>query len=163
MESIKACRRNHWGWNDRSSAQTWDVSLNIHLKVTASTHISYLCLPFMKISQELILLGHLKPEVHCTRCLILPWKLQNDYIRPPWEAWGLSRFSCIWRFCHPMDCSLPGSSVLGILHARILEWVTILFSRGPSRPRGLTCISCSCILCHWATWGAHPEKTKCKF
>ena len=27
--------------------------------------------------------------------------------------------------CHPMDCSPPGSSVYGILQARILEWVTI--------------------------------------
>ena len=30
----------------------------------------------------------------------------------------------------PMDCSLPGSSVLGILQSRILEWVAISFSRG---------------------------------
>ena len=29
-----------------------------------------------------------------------------------------------------MDCSLPGSSVHGILQARILEWVAISFSRG---------------------------------
>ena len=32
--------------------------------------------------------------------------------------------------CDPVDCSLPGSSVYGILQARILEWVTISFSRG---------------------------------
>ena len=35
--------------------------------------------------------------------------------------------------CDPMDCSLPGSTVLGILQARILEWVAIPFSRGSSR------------------------------
>ena len=34
--------------------------------------------------------------------------------------------------CDPMDYSLPGSSVHGILQARILEWVAILFSRGSS-------------------------------
>ena len=34
--------------------------------------------------------------------------------------------------CDPLDCSLPGSSVHGILQARILEWVAIPFSRGPS-------------------------------
>ena len=34
--------------------------------------------------------------------------------------------------CDTMDCSLPGSSVHGILQARILEWVVIPFSRGPS-------------------------------
>jgi len=30
---------------------------------------------------------------------------------------------------NPMDCSLPGSSIHGILQARILEWVAISFSR----------------------------------
>ena len=34
--------------------------------------------------------------------------------------------------CDPVDCSLPGFSVHGILQARILEWVTISFSRGSS-------------------------------
>ena len=34
--------------------------------------------------------------------------------------------------CDPMDCSPPGSSVCGILQARILEWVTISFFRGSS-------------------------------
>ena len=37
--------------------------------------------------------------------------------------------------CNPMDCSLPGSSVQGILQARILEWVAIPFSRESSWPR----------------------------
>ena len=35
--------------------------------------------------------------------------------------------------CDPIDCSLPGSSVHGILQARILEWVVIPFSRGSSQ------------------------------
>ena len=34
-----------------------------------------------------------------------------------------------------MNCSLPGSSVHGIIQARILEWVAISFSRGSSQPR----------------------------
>ena len=37
--------------------------------------------------------------------------------------------------CHPMDCGPPGSSVQGILQARILEWVAIPFSKGYSWPR----------------------------
>ena len=40
----------------------------------------------------------------------------------------------------PMDP--PGSSVYGILQARILEWVAILFSRGYSPPRDQTQVSC---------------------
>ena len=37
--------------------------------------------------------------------------------------------SCL-TVCNPMDCSPPGSSVHGILQARILEWVAVSFSRG---------------------------------
>ena len=36
--------------------------------------------------------------------------------------------------CDPMDYSLPGSSLPGILQARVLEWVAISFSRGSSQP-----------------------------
>ena len=50
------------------------------------------------------------------------------------------------RLCDPVDCSPPGSSVHGILQARILEWVAISSSRGSSRPRDGTYVSCiSCI------------------
>ena len=42
----------------------------------------------------------------------------------------------------PMDCSLPGSSVYGILQARILEWVAIPFSRGSFLPKDPTRVSC---------------------
>ena len=44
--------------------------------------------------------------------------------------------------CNPMDCSPPGSSVHGILQARILEGVAIPFSRGSSQPRDQTQVSC---------------------
>ena len=44
--------------------------------------------------------------------------------------------------CNFMDCSLPGSSVHGILQARILEWVAIPSSRGSSQPRDQTQVSC---------------------
>ena len=42
--------------------------------------------------------------------------------------------SCL-TLCNPTDSSPPGSSVPGILQARILEWVGIPFSRGSPRPR----------------------------
>ena len=48
--------------------------------------------------------------------------------------------------CDPMDCSLPGSSVHGILQAWILEWVAMPSSRGSSWPRDRTHVSyISCI------------------
>ena len=55
--------------------------------------------------------------------------------------------------CNLVDCSLPGSSVHGILQARILEWVAISSSRGSSQPRDWTLISCVTGRCFnlWAT------------
>ena len=54
--------------------------------------------------------------------------------------------------CVPMDCSPPGSSVYGILQARILEWVATLSFRGSSQSRDQTCISCSsCIAGRFCT------------
>ena len=55
--------------------------------------------------------------------------------------WLLSRV----RLCDTTDCSPsspPGSSVLGILQARIREWVAVPFSRGSFRPRDSTRVSC---------------------
>ena len=56
--------------------------------------------------------------------------------------------------CDPKNCSPPGSNVHGISQARILEWVTITYSRRTSWPRDRTQVSCiSCIgrqiLYHW--------------
>ena len=53
-------------------------------------------------------------------------------------------FSClvVSNSCDPMDYGLPGTSVHGILQARILEWVAISFSRESSRPRDRTQIFC---------------------
>ena len=57
---------------------------------------------------------------------------------------------CLWvqslqlcsTLCDPMDCSPSVSSVHGILQARTLEWVAMLFYRGSSRPKDQTCTSC---------------------
>ena len=55
--------------------------------------------------------------------------------------------------CDPIGCSLPGSSVHGILQARVLEWVAISFSRGSSWPRDRTQVSHVVGRCFtiWAT------------
>ena len=47
--------------------------------------------------------------------------------------------------CDTMDCSPPGSSVCGILPARMLEWITMTSSRGSSQLRDQTHV---CLL-HW--------------
>ena len=65
---------------------------------------------------------------------------------------ALSLQSCL-TLCNPVDCNLPGSSVHGILQARVLEWTTMPFFRGSSWPRNRTCISCIAgrFFTDWAT------------
>ena len=55
--------------------------------------------------------------------------------------WCVCVLSCVPTLCNPMDFSLLGSSLHGILQARILEWVAIYLSRGSSQPGVQTCIS----------------------
>ena len=55
-------------------------------------------------------------------------------------------FQLCLTLCNPRNCSPPGSSVHGILQARILEWVAMPSSRGSSLPRDPTRVSC---LLHW--------------
>ena len=89
--------------------------------------------------------------------LVTPWTVA--YQAPPsmgfsrqeyWSAVPLSSLSesesevthSCPTLCNPMDCSLPGSSLHGILQARVLKWVAISFSRGSSGPRDRTRVSC---------------------
>ena len=64
---------------------------------------------------------------------------------------------CVAQLCStvwgPMDYSLLGSSVPGILQARILAWIAIPFSRGSSQPRDRTRVSCTAgrFFTVWAT------------
>ena len=81
--------------------------------------------------------------------------------RIEWTDDVLIRFSCIQLF-DPMDCSLPGSPVHGILQARILEWVAMPSSRGSYQPRDGTQVSCSFyigrqILYYWAIGEARTD------
>ena len=66
-------------------------------------------------------------------------------------------FSYVWLFRDLSDCSPSGSSVHGILQARILGWVTISYFRASSQPRdGILVSFFSCIdrqiLYHCTTW-----------
>ena len=57
----------------------------------------------------------------------------NPKLRSPCVCSKLLQ-SCL-ALCNTMDHSQPGSSVQGILQARIAEWVAMPFSRGSSQPR----------------------------
>ena len=74
------------------------------------------------------------------------------------ERWTI-KWKCKWSaqacptLCDPVDCNLPGSSIHGILQARVLEWGAISFSRGSSWPRDWTRVSRLAGRCFnlWAT------------
>ena len=67
--------------------------------------------------------------------------------------------SCI-QLCNPTDYSLPGSSVHGILQARILEWVCHFLLQGSSWPRDWTRVSCIAgrFFTMWATREANSQQ-----
>ena len=77
--------------------------------------------------------------------IVQPWwewvKILKLYFHYMLSVCAQSLQSCP-TLCDPVDCTLPGLSVHGILQARILEWVAISFSRGSSQPRNQNCISC---------------------
>ena len=79
---------------------------------------------------------------------------ESDTTEHPWMVLlsVLVAESCL-TLCDSMDCRLPGSSVHGILHVRILEWVAISFSRGSTQPRDQTQVShiAGILFVVWAT------------
>ena len=87
------------------------------------------------------------PQFPCTNCIFYKTFSQRS---PLWLR-DLNYITCsvtelCLTLCDPMDYSLPGSSIHGILQARILEWVAMPSSTGSSCPRNRTCVSCSsCI------------------
>ena len=74
----------------------------------------------------------------------------------------LSLFNCVWLFTtlwtHP-----PGSSVHGILQARILEWVAIPSSRGSSQPKNWTHVYCGSCIAGWFFTVEPPGKPESIF
>ena len=71
---------------------------------------------------------------------------------------GCSAAQACQILCDPMDWSPLGSSVHGILQARILEWVAMPSSRGSSRPRDRTCVSCISYSAGGFLTSVPPEK-----
>ena len=87
--------------------------------------------------------------------LTILWSLQSlqrSRIATPWynsirhqnqiDILNIYKVRLVSQSCPTLECSPPGSSVRGILQARILEWVAIPFSKGSSQPRNWTLVSC---------------------
>ena len=98
--------------------------------------------------------GSLKHKIYSRTQRCHSWHIHEEnhnskrYLHPNIFMYAKLLHPCQTLF-NPMDCSLPGSSVHGILQARILEWVAISFYRGSSRPRDGTCIPYLFYLLHW--------------
>ena len=81
------------------------------------------------------------PAAGETRHLVLPQAPLGKVVMPALVGGNMSPLRTVQpsqscpTLCDPMACTPPGSSVHGILLARILEWVAISFSRGSSQPR----------------------------
>ena len=71
-------------------------------------------------------------------------RLSNTHLyyikRLCWLGFSAKLLQSCPTLCDPMDCGPPGSSVPGILPARILEWVAMPSSKGSSQPLDGTCI-----------------------
>ena len=95
--------------------------------------------------------------------LSCPWEQSLQQWLNSWDEVRLLKFPGPWTLvsvaqsclspCDPVDCSPPGSSVHGILQARVLGWVAISFFRGSSQPRDRTWVSCNAgrFFTIWAT------------
>ena len=94
--------------------------------------------------------GHVNPETVNTIQVQL---LITEELLTTMSEWVSEVAQSCLTLCDPMDCSLPGSSLHGILQARILEWAAISFSRGSSRLGDRSRVPCIAGRCFnlWAT------------
>ena len=99
----------------------------IHGNVYVSTLLSQSVPPSLSPASSMVC----SPRLRFSSCSVNRFTIFPASIYMQGNCWSLSRV----QLCDPMDCSSPGSSVHGILHARILEWVAISFSRGSSLPQ----------------------------
>ena len=132
QRSLAPCGRKEWDMTERLSTHPWQQRLQ-----------SSPGQPWWSIAPG-----------SCLRCVNSLYPLSQGCLC----HWGEESESEVKllspsRLCDPMGCSPPGSSVHGIFQARILEWVAISFSRGSSRPRDQTWLSCIASRCFtsWAT------------
>ena len=85
------------------------------------------------------------PSIHPGVCLDSCPLSQSCYLSCPL----CSVMQLCRTLCNFIDCSLSGSSVHGILQARIVEWISMPFSRGSSWPRGQTLFSYIFCIGRW--------------
>ena len=118
----------------------------------------FLLFPWAKPHRSLLLCCSHAPACCSQLCplmMLIAWNLRTRIIlrfcrSPKYLPW---KCQSVMSDSQPHGCSLPGSSVHGILQARTLEGVAIPFSRGSSRPGDQTWVSFMAgrFLTVWAT------------
>ena len=78
----------------------------------------------------------------------------------PVFPWLCARAQSCPTLFSPTDCSPPGSSVHGILQARIPEWDALPSCRGSSQPRDQTWVSY--ISCRWVLYHCSTQESPLK-
>ena len=120
---------SQWHKQGFGTALMTNVTLPLHLKVTSSRTLSTASSDVPRVEQPV-------------------FKIRRNIKDPRLGLWGFDHsvhptiillcfaksFQLCLTLCNPMDCSPPSSSIYGILQARILEWVVMPSSRGPSGP-----------------------------
>ena len=118
--------------------------LILYLYEMTAVHQHFYGHHFMMYASQIIMLYTLS-VYSAVMPIIFQWNWSREAGRPYCPTLTLSH-SGVWpslkvlvaqlclTLCDPMDCSPPGSSVQGILHTRILQWVAIPFSKGSSWP-----------------------------
>ena len=71
---------------------------------------------------------------------LLPWNFNRTFMK--WKSESVKSLSCVWLFATPQTVTYQAPLSMGFFQARILEWVAISFSRGSSKPRDWTWVSC---------------------
>ena len=123
-----------------------DVLMNIQLKVQGyPLQLSRVCSLCLCIALFCLVLCFVAAWPPWTLSCISSTQWDQGPISYPICTGAKSLQACL-TFCSPTQCSPPGTSVLGIFQARILEWVAMSSFRGSSWPRNQTCIS---FLLHW--------------
>ena len=109
-----------------------------------------------KLGFQIFASSRLSCSCHCKlECFVLVCRLLEDVRELKLRAVLCLVTQLCPTLCDAMNCSPPGSSVHGILQARILELVVIPFSRGSSWPRDQTWVSCTAgrFFTVWGTRG----------
>ena len=128
-----------WHPNLSTGSLSLDPTINVTLQLgqqqslpsALAGHIS------QRHTQNKILKEHVDASVSET----IPPTIQNIYSLDCILLKSVKSLSHVWRFCDPIHCSLPGSSIHGIFQAKILEWVAISFSRRFFQTRDWTQVS----------------------